>query len=133
MRDEIRLERLFGLAMRRKPSGDRPVLFRNEGANLALSIDDEAHGDRLHAAGREPAADFRPEQRGDFIADEPVEDSPSLLRVHAIHVDAMRMLDRIERRFFRDLVQLDAMRVGKLEQLGKVPRDGLAFAVRVGR
>ena len=101
--------------------------------DLALAIDDELDGDRLHAPRREAAAHLRPEQRRDLVADEAVENSPRLLRVDAVHVDVMRVLERRQRRLFRDLVELDPLGIGELQELGQVPGDRLAFAIGIGR
>ena len=112
---------------------DRPILPRNEGADLALAVDDQPHGNRLHAAGREAAADLRPQQRRDLIADQPVENPAGLLGVHHRHIDRMRVLERLEDGVFGDLVQLDPLRVLELQELGQMPCDRFAFAIRVGR
>ncbi len=113
--------------------GDRPVLARDEGADLALAVDDQPHRDRLHAPGGEPAADLGPQQRRDLVADQPVEDAPRLLRVDARHVDRVGVLERRQRGVLGDLVQLDALGVLELQQLGEMPRDRLALAIGVGR
>ena len=41
--------------------------------------------------------------------------------------------DRCQRRVFGDFVQLDALGVVELQELGQMPRDRLALAVGVGR
>jgi hypothetical protein len=96
-------------------------------------IDDQLHRDRLHAAGGEPAADLRPEERGDFVAHQAIENPARLLRVDAVHVDRMGRLDRLNCRGFGDLVELDALGIFELQKLGEMPCDRLTFAVRVGR
>ena len=75
-----------------EPRLDRPVLLGHEGADLALALADDAHRDRLHAPGREPAADLLPEERAELVADEPVEDAARLLRVEAVLVELARVL-----------------------------------------
>ena len=54
-------------------------------ARLALHDDPERH--RLDAPGREAPPDLLPEEVGDLVADEPVDDPPRLLRGDAVRVD----------------------------------------------
>jgi hypothetical protein len=49
--------------VRSELGGDRPVLARNEGSDLAFAIDDQPDGNRLNAAGRQAAAHLGPQQR----------------------------------------------------------------------
>ena len=116
-----------------EPRRDRPVLARNERVDLAFAVDDQLDRDRLHAPGREPAADFGPQQRRDLIADEPVENPPRLLRVDRGHVDLVRVVERRQRRVLGDLVELDPLGIFELQELGQMPRDRLALAIGVGR
>ena len=82
--DELADERLA--AVGREDDLDRPVLTRGEGTDLALAIDDQAHGDRLDTAGRQAGMDLAPQQRAERVADQAVEDSPRLLRVDEVVV-----------------------------------------------
>src|SRR6184192_1204502 len=120
---------------RLEPGLDRPVLLGREGADLALALADDADGDRLHAARREPAAHLVPEQRRELVADQPVEDAARLLRVEAVLVELAGLLERLEDRLLRDLVEQHAMDVlpPRAELLRDVPGDGLALAVGVRR
>ena len=63
---------------------ERPVLAGGERADLALALDDQAHGDRLHAAGRQAAADLARQQRAERVADEAVDDPARLLGVDEV-------------------------------------------------
>ncbi len=116
----------------RQERGNAPVFLRNEGADLAFPVDDQLDRHRLHAPRGEPAAHFRPEQRRDFISDEPVENSPGLLCVHAAHIDMMGVFESRESRRFRDLVKLDPLGVGEFEQLRQVPCDRFTLAIGIG-
>src|SRR5205814_10238089 len=87
-----------GRLPRLEPRLDRPVLLGREAADLALALADDAHGDRLHAARREPAAHLVPEQRRELVADQPVEDAARLLRVEAVLVELAGLLERFEDR-----------------------------------
>ena len=62
-----------------------------EGVDLALALDDEAHGDRLDTPGRQARSDLAPQQRAERVADEPIEDAPRLLRVDEVVVDLARV------------------------------------------
>ena len=120
-----------------EPRVDRPVLDRDEGLDLALALADDPQRHRLDAAGGEAPPDLLPEKVRHLVADEPVDDSPRLLRVDASAVDLARLLHRREHGLLGDLVEADALeprlaRAG-LEGLLEVPGDGLALAVGVGR
>jgi hypothetical protein len=54
--DELGGERVAG--GRREDRLDRPVLARGERLDLALALHDQTDRDRLHATGRQPAADL---------------------------------------------------------------------------
>ncbi len=114
-----------------------PVLARLEVLDLDLALDDQAQGRALHAAGREPAADLLPEERRKVEADEVVEGAARLLRVHELHRDVAGVLHRVLHGALGDLVEhhplerLVLERALGLQDLGQVPGDGLAFAVRV--
>src|SRR5262249_29321771 len=133
LRDELRAEgrRLAGGEL----SGQRPVLLGDERLDLTLTLDDDPHRDALDATGRETAAHLVPEQRADLVADEAVEDPARLLGVDLVPVDLARVLERVQDRLLRDLVEEDAAE-GNLRVLRQlfleVPADRLALAVGVG-
>src|SRR5579862_416621 len=86
---------------------DGPILLRDEGANLLFAFDDQAQGDGLHAAGGEAAAYFVPEQRGNLIADDTIEDAASLLGVHQVGVHLAGMIKGSADGLGRNLVKGD--------------------------
>ena len=114
---------------------ERPVLLRDERLDLALPIDDEPEGDGLDATGREPVPDLLPEERRHRVADEPIHDAASLLRVHEILVDLARVLEGLLDRRGRDLVEGHALqlRLRDVDDVRQVPGDRLALAVEVRR
>ena len=65
---------------------DGPVFLGDEGADFLFALDDQAQRDSLHASGGKAAADFIPEQRRNFVADDAIEDAAGLLRVHQMLV-----------------------------------------------
>src|SRR5207237_266549 len=118
-----------------EPCLDRPVLLRREGADLPLALADDAHGHRLHAARRQPAAHLLPEERRELVADQAVEDAARLLGLEAVLVERPRVLDRLEHGLLGDLVEEHAVDVlpSRPELLGDVPGDRLALAGGVRR
>src|SRR5690606_24783243 len=113
---------------------DGPVLLGYEVLDLALALDDQPHGDRLHAACREARAHLLPQQRAELVAHQPVEDAPGLLRVDQVHVDLSRLFERLAHRIPRDLVEHHAVRALLLDLGGshQVPGNRLTLAVEVG-
>src|SRR5207245_9202506 len=101
--------------------------------DLALAAHDQPDGHRLHPAGREPALDLVPEERGELIADETVEHAARLLRVDLLEVDAPGLGERAPHRALGDLVERDAIDVvlADVELLGQVPADRRALAVGI--
>src|SRR4029077_6667758 len=117
---------------RLEPRLARPVLRRDEGADLALAPDDEADGARLHATRRQTAAHLLPQQRREPVPDQAVQHATGLLRLEEILVQVARMLDGLLHGLLRDLVEEDAANVAALrvsELLGDVPGDRLALAI----
>ena len=119
----------------REPRVERPVLDGDERLDLTLPVDDEPHGDRLDAAGREAPLDLLPEQGRQAVAHEAVEHPARLLRVHLSEVDLAGLRERRPHRALGDLVEGDPMDVlpVDVELLRQVPADRLALAVGVGR
>ena len=118
---------------------DRPVLAGDEGFDLLLALDDHAQRRRLHAAGGQPALHLAPQHRRQVEADQVVERAPRLLRIDQVAGDRARVGHRFLDRARRDLGEHHPLQGLVLEQaallqdLGDVPADRLALAVRVGR
>ena len=130
----------LGLECRRLSGGEqgvnRPILLGNEGADVALSLDDQAQRYGLHAAGRKPPADLIPEQGGDFVAHQAVQHAAGLLRVHQVQIDLPGFLESCLDRFGGDFVEQhpeDLLPLGLVggEHVGQMRADRFAFAVRV--
>src|SRR5581483_2831353 len=99
--------------------------------------DDQPHGDRLHAPGGQAAPHFVPEQRADFVTDQPVQHAARLLRINQIVVDLNGLLESFLNGRFGDLVEEDAIDLTLLfaapaDFFGDVAADGFAFTVGVG-
>ena len=106
-----------------------------ESGDFALALYDEAHGDTLHAPCRKAGAHAPPQHGRHFEAHEAVEHAAGLLRVHEVEVNGARVLYGGEDSGLCDFVEHDALRrLGvNAEHLCQVPRDGLSFAVFIGR
>ena len=124
------LRGLLGL----QPGVERPVLDGDEGPDLALAIDDQAHRHRLYASGRQAATDLVPQQRREAVADQTVQHAARLLGVDLLDVDAARVLERRPYGPLGDLVEGDAVDVLLRDRqlLGQMPADRLPFPVGVG-
>ena len=128
-----------GLLRMRELGFDAPVLAGDEGFDLLLALDDHAQRRRLHAAGRQAALHLAPKHRRQAEADEVVERAARLLRIDQVGGDLARMRDRFLDRARGDLGEHDAIerlarqQAAFFQDLGDVPADRLAFAVRVGR
>ena len=81
----------------------------DEGHPLAFALDDQPHGDALHAAGRELRPDLAPEERRDFVAVKPVENSAGFLCADEAGVDVARRFERRVDGRFGDFVEHQAM------------------------
>ena len=112
-----------------------PRFTGGEGANLLLALHHDAGGHALHAACAQSASDLLPEDGGDLVAHDAIDDAASLLSIDAIHVDGTRRLERALHFALGDRVEGHALGLGRLhaEHLGEVPGDRFALAVQVGR
>jgi len=118
---------------------DRPVLARLERLDLLLALDDHAQRRALHAAGGQAALHLAPQHRGEVEADQVIQRAPRLLGVDQVVGDGARLRHRFLDRARGDLGEDHALHRLVLQQpaflqdLGDVPADRLALAVRVGR
>ena len=112
-------------------SRDVVVGFALEVLDFALALDNQSHGNALHATCRQRGFYFAPQHGRNLEAHQSVEHATSLLRVHKVHVDVARMLDGVENRRFRDFVEHNAVCIFLVESqhFAKVPRNGFSLAV----
>ena len=136
---QLRLEgarvlRIIPVPARVEVGGQVPVLSGDERHALALTLDDDAGGHRLHAARRQSRHDLLPQHRGHLVAVETVEDTAGLLRVDEVLIELTGVFRGGEDGGLGDLVEHHAAhRHRRLEHLEQVPRDGLTLAVGVCR
>ena len=131
---------------------DRPVFFLFERLDLAFTFDDQTQSNGLHASRGETSTHFIPEQRGNLISNQAVENTARLLRVHQILINGAGMFECGLHGALGDLVESHALNARRsfgfallrflrlfflgavsVEFESKMRGDGFAFAVRVRR
>ena len=114
--------------------GDGPVLLGHEGANLLLPLHHQTGGHGLHTARRQATADLLPQQGGELIAHDAVQNTPGLLGVHQVLVDLPGGRDGLGDHLAGDLVEGHpaGLLLGYSKHRLQVPGDGLSLSVRVG-
>ena len=75
--------------------GDLPVFLRLERLDLALALDDQPHGHRLHPAGAQVLGHLLAQQRAELVADDAVEEAARFLGGDAVHVDRAGVRERL--------------------------------------
>ena len=92
-----------------QPRRQRPVLLGHEGGDLFFPPADHLDRHRLHPSRRQAPTDLRPQQRGEGVPDDPVEDAARLLRVELALVEGAGMRHPVGDPLFRDLVEQHAL------------------------
>ena len=116
----------------------RPVLTALEALDLFFALDDQAQRRALHASRRQPRLDLAPQHRRQIEADQMIERAARLLRIDQAGRDVPRVLHRVLHCRLGDLMEHHALErlfcsgFVAMQDLGKVPGDGLTLAVRVG-
>ena len=115
---------------------DLPVFVWHEGFDFPFAFDDQSRRHRLHSSGTQPGRDFAPQQWGDLIANDAIDDAAGLLSIDDVLFDATRAESNA--RAMSDLVMAlkttrFASPVGTPRASAKMPGDGLSFTVKVGR
>ncbi len=125
--------------LRSQMGDDRPIFARDKLFDLQLSVADDPQGDRLHPARRARARQLAPKDRRQGEADQVVERPARPVGVDEGLVDLARIAHRLLDRVLGHRVEHHAIDALVLEQLlalenfVDVPRDRLAFPVRIGR
>ena len=92
-----------------QPRRQRPILLGHEGGDLLFPPADHLDRHRLHPSRRQAPTDLRPQQRGEGVPDDPVEDAARLLRVELVLVEGTGMRHPVGDPLFRDLVEKHAL------------------------
>ncbi len=114
---------------------DFPVFFGDERTDRALTLHDQLHGDGLHPTRRQTAGDLLPQQRGNHVTHDAVEEATRLLGIDAIDVQLSRFGEGFLNRLLGDLVEHHALvtLVVTADGFAQVPGNGFPFAVQVRR
>ncbi|MNZ47604.1 hypothetical protein D3C78_653240 [compost metagenome] len=128
------LETHLGTAIGGQVGVHVPVLFGDEGADLALAIHHQLRRHRLHTAGGQAAGDLGPQQRRDHVADHAVEEATRLLGVDPVDVQLAGLGEGLLDGLLGDLVEHHALVTAVIAADGfpQVPGNGFPFAVQVG-
>ena len=113
----------------------RPPFYGDKGGDFLLPFHNHAESHGLYPACGEAELDLEPEQGADFVAHQPVQDAPRLLRIHQLHINGAGMGECFLHRLPGDFVKDDALgrlvlpvpARGGLE----MPGNGLALPVGV--
>ena len=112
----------------------RPPFYGNKGGDFLLPFHNHTESHGLYPACGEAEFDLEPEQRTDFIAHQPVQDAPGLLRIHQLHINGAGMGECFLHRLPGDFVKDDAL--GRLvlpvPARGGLEMPGNGFALPVG-
>ena len=127
-------DKAAGLAPAVQGHIQRPVLLGLEGADLIFPVHHHSGGDGLDASGGQTPAHLLPQQRGQLIAHDPVQNPSGLLGIHQVIVDVPGMLDGFSHHPLGDLIEGYPVRlfVGQPQQFLQMPGDGFSLPVRVG-
>ena len=111
-----------------------PVFLGHKIGDLLLPVRHQAHGHGLDPPGGEAPADLFPQQRGQLIAHDAVQDAPGLLGIHQVLVNVPGLADALGDHLAGDLVEGDpeGFILRQVQQLLQMPADGLSLPVRVG-
>ncbi|MNC18922.1 hypothetical protein D3C75_668430 [compost metagenome] len=128
------LETHLGTAIGGQVGVHVPVLFGNEGADLALAIHHQLRRHRLYTAGGQAAGDLGPQQRRDHVADHAVEEATRLLGVDPVDVQLAGLGEGLLDGLLGDLVEHHALvaAVVATDGFAQVPGDRLPLSIQVG-
>ena len=111
-----------------------PIRGGHECHALAFALDNQPHGNALHASSRESRTHLAPQQGRHLVAEKPIDDPARFLGSNQRVVDIARVFQGLADGLFRDFVKHQPVHgnVG-LQQLAQMPANGLPFAVFVRR
>ena len=110
-----------------------PVLSGDESTDLVLTVHHQTGGHGLDTACGQAPADLLPQQGGQLVAHDAVQDASCLLGIHQVVVDVTGACDGFTDHLLGDLVKGNTvgLLVGQAQQLFQMPGDGFALPVRV--
>ena len=110
-----------------------PVTAAAEGPPGPFPLHQQANGDRLDPASGKPPCHLFPEQGGEGVPHQTIQDPTRLLGMHQLHVEITGLIQRLADGFLGDLVEDHPLhRNLRRQQLQQVPADAFPLAVFVG-
>ena len=110
-----------------------PVTAAAESPPGPFPLHQQANGDRLDPASGKPPCHLFPEQGGEGVPHQTIQDPTRLLGMHQLHVEITGLIQRLADGFLGDLVEDHPLhRNLRRQQLQQVPADAFPLAVFVG-
>ena len=111
-----------------------PIAAALEGAAGPFPLHQQPHGHGLDPSGTQAPGDLLPEQRGEGVTHQAIEDPPGFLGMDELHIELSGLLQGATDGLLGDLVEDHPLhRHLRVEQLQQVPADRFPFPVFVGR
>ena len=112
----------------------RPILLGLEGSDFVFPVHHQPGGYGLNSAGRQAPANLLPQQRGQLIAYDSIQNPPGLLGIHQGIVNPPGVLNGLADNILGNFVKSNPVGflLRQLQKLLQVPGDGLSLPVRVG-
>ena len=115
-----------------QPRHQIPVFSSRKTHPVAFPVDDHAGRHRLHSSGRQAGTNLAPQQGGDFVADQAVENTAGLLGVDQVSVQLAGMAQGVVDSVFGNLVKHHAFHGDfRFQHLHQVPGNSLPLAVLI--
>ena len=110
-----------------------PILPGLECTDFIFPVHHHPGGHGLDTSGGKAPAHLLPKQRGELVADNPVQNPPGLLGIHQVIVDIPGVLDGLPHHPLGNFIKGDpvGLLVREIQQLLQMPGDGLPLPVRV--
>ena len=86
---------------------DIPIFLRNKIVNFPFPVNNHPRGNALYASGRQSFFYFNPQQRADFITNQPVKRPSGLLRINPTHIKFPGIFDGSLYCFFRYFIKFN--------------------------
>ena len=125
----------IGTAGRGESAAQIPVAGRNEAHAFPFAFHHDAGGDGLDSTGGTGRGDLAPQDLGDLVAVDAVQDAAGLLSVDQPTVDLARVIDGVLNGGGGDLVEHHSFDrdLGRgVQDLEQMPSNGLPFAILIG-
>ena len=110
-----------------------PEFLRHELADFPLTLNDQAHGNRLNPASRQAPGNLGPEQRRNHVTHNAIQEPARLLGIYPVVIQLTGVLERFLDGPLGNFVEHHAAILFRLAANGllKVPGDGFPFPVQI--